>query len=43
MKHNVPVLLERDFNFPEIEELQKEMEVLRKISLKNIDHNVVYR
>jgi len=43
MKHNVPVLLERDFNFPEIKELQKEMEVLRKISLKNIDHNVVYR
>jgi uncharacterized protein (UPF0276 family) len=42
MKNNVPVLLERDFNFPEREELAREMKKLRKISVKNSKHHVVH-
>lgn len=38
----VPVLLERDFNFPAIEELAMEMQKLKEISLKNWKKNVVY-
>jgi hypothetical protein len=38
---NIPVLLERDFNFPEIKELQMEMNKLKDICLKNQNHNVV--
>jgi uncharacterized protein (UPF0276 family) len=33
---DVPVLLERDFNIPELEELQKEMKILREIKAKSI-------
>lgn len=43
MNHNVPVLLERDFNFPEINQLNLEMKNLREISLKNQNKNVVLR
>ena len=35
MKNPVPVLLERDFNFPEMEELQKE--VNQQVILKKVD------
>jgi len=38
---NVPVLLERDFNFPEMNELKEEMNKLRNICLKHQDQNVV--
>lgn len=38
----VPVLLERDFNFPEINELSGEMKKLKAISLKNWQKNVVH-
>lgn len=40
---NVPVLLERDFNFPEMNELQLEMNKLKNICLKNQNRNVVQR
>ena len=42
MKKDVPVLLERDFNFPEMAELALEMKRLRKISTKNSKHYVVH-
>jgi len=38
---NIPVLLERDFNFPEMNELKLEMNKLRNICLKHQDQNVV--
>ncbi|NOY51619.1 MAG: DUF692 domain-containing protein [Chlorobi bacterium] len=41
MDRNVPVLLERDFNFPEMEELQSEMKNLRNICIKNQKQNVI--
>ncbi len=42
MLHSVPVLLERDFNFPEREALAKEMQRLRAITRKNNRHHVVH-
>ncbi len=44
LHRDVPVLLERDFNIPELDEMQQEMERLQTIksnSLKQIDHVVV--
>jgi hypothetical protein len=41
LKREVPVLLERDFNIPELTELQQEMNMLRKIqatALKKVNH-----
>lgn len=38
----VPVLLERDFNFPAIDELALEMQKLRQISTKNLKKDVVF-
>ncbi len=38
----VPVLLERDFNFPELDELKTELNVLRSIVHKNHSHHVIY-
>lgn len=38
---NIPVLLERDFNFPEMDELQLEMNTLRNICSKHQNRNVV--
>lgn len=40
MKTNVPVLLERDFNFPEINELNEELASLRKIAKKHVAHEL---
>jgi uncharacterized protein (UPF0276 family) len=42
MEKEVPVLLERDFNFPESEELALEMKNLREILIKNQKHHVVH-
>ncbi len=42
MEKSVPVLLERDFNFPEKEELALEMKKLRDILTKNKKHHVVH-
>jgi len=42
MEKDVPVLLERDFNFPEMEELALEMKKLREITTKNSKHHVVH-
>jgi len=42
MKKEVPVLLERDFNFTEMEELALEMKKLREILVKNQKHHVVH-
>ena len=39
---NIPVLLERDFNFPEMKELEIEMSKLRSICTKHEKHNVVH-
>ncbi len=36
LNKDVPVLLERDFNIPEMEELQKEIDTLRSIKKKNL-------
>jgi len=41
MENNVPVLLERDFNFPEMDELISEMKRLKKIMIKN-SRDVIY-
>ena len=40
MQRNVPVLLERDFNFPELNELQEELTRLKNIMIKNNAHVV---
>lgn len=37
LKRDVPVLLERDFNIPELEELQQEMDMLRVLTKKNLN------
>ncbi len=37
----VPVLLERDFNFPEMEELKSEMDTLRAICTKHWTSDVI--
>ncbi|VAW30283.1 FIG023677: hypothetical protein [hydrothermal vent metagenome] len=42
MEKDVPVLLERDFNFPEMEELASEMKRLREITTKNSKNHVVH-
>jgi len=42
MEKDVPVLLERDFNFPEMEELALEMKRLREITTKNSKHHVIH-
>jgi len=42
MKHSVPVLLERDFNFPEMDVLKREMQNLKNIYAKHQQENVVY-
>jgi len=36
LNKDVPVLLERDFNIPEMDELQKEIDTLRSIKKKNL-------
>jgi len=36
MNKDVPVLLERDFNIPEMEELQKEIDQLRRIKKNHL-------
>lgn len=38
----VPVLLERDFNFPELDELKTELSALRGIVNKNHHHHVIH-
>lgn len=38
----VPVLLERDFNFPEIEELKTELSTLKKIANKNYNYHAIH-
>ena len=38
----VPVLLERDFNFPEIEELKAELSALKKIANKNLNYHAIH-
>jgi uncharacterized protein (UPF0276 family) len=42
MANPVPVLLERDFNFPEMEELKVELDTLRKIAAKNHNHHAIH-
>ncbi len=42
MEKPVPVLLERDFNFPEMEALKSELSALRKIANKNQKNHVVH-
>jgi len=42
MEKSVPVLLERDFNFPEMEALKVELATLRKIATKNHNHHVIH-
>ena len=42
MKHSVPVLLERDFNFPEMDVLKREMQNLKNIYTKHHQENVVH-
>ena len=42
MKHRVPVLLERDFNFPEMDVLKREMQNLKNIYTKHHQENVVH-
>jgi len=42
MEKPVPVLLERDFNFPEMEALKSELSALRKIANKNKKNHVVH-
>lgn len=39
LQKKVPVLLERDFNIPDFEELQSEIETLRTIQLKNCSYD----
>jgi len=41
MANPVPVLLERDFNFPEMEELKVELDTLRKIAAQNHNHHAI--
>ncbi len=41
MNHPVPILLERDFNFPEMEELKSELSTLKQITSK-YHHHVIY-
>ena len=36
LKRDVPVLLERDFNIPELSEMQNEIDELRKIKINNL-------
>ena len=38
----VPVLLERDFNFPEIKELKAELSALKKIANKNLNYHAIH-
>ena len=38
LNKEVPILLERDFNFPEIEELVSELNTLKMITIKNKQH-----
>jgi uncharacterized protein (UPF0276 family) len=38
----VPVLLERDFYFPELDELKTELSALRSIVNKNQNHHVIH-
>ena len=42
MEKSVPILLERDFNFPEMEELKVELSTLRSIVTKNHNHHVIH-
>jgi len=42
MANPVPVLLERDFNFPEMEELKVELDTLRKIAAQNHNHHAIH-
>ena len=42
MSNPVPVLLERDFNFPEMEELKVELATLRKIAINNHNHHAIH-
>ncbi len=42
MKRSVPVLLERDFNFPEMDVLKREMQNLKNIYVKHQQENVVH-
>jgi len=42
MNHSVPVLLERDFNFPEMYVLKREMQNLKNIYAKHQQENVVH-
>jgi len=39
LKKNVPVLLERDFNIPELSEMQQELDRLASIKASNINRN----
>jgi uncharacterized protein (UPF0276 family) len=41
LSHPVPVLLERDYNIPDLPELQEELDRLESICVKNWSHEVV--